>query len=196
MQHENDFLIEEFEKEVWLYLDNNLPEKRLNYWRNHLASNPALKQWLDEIQLLLTTYDELVVDDINENSFNQMINNAVNKKTLFSRIKSLFKTESSSGGFIPKIAFGSFLVIASLIILLLSEKPNPVNKISAELLDWDDKSTSVQINNISTALSLIENNNLKEYLLYKKTRDKWSRDIYTLEKQIKNLNSEIEEKSL
>jgi len=196
MQHENNFLIEEFEKEVWLYLDNDLPEERLNYWRNHLASNPALKLWLDEIQSTLKTYDELVIDNINDISFNQMINNAVNKKTLFSQIKSLFNTENSSGGFIPKIAFGSFLVIASLIILLLSEKPNPVNTISAELLDWDDKSTSVQISNINTALSLIENNNLKKYLLYKKTHDKWSRDIYTLEKQIKNLNSEFEKKSL
>ena len=41
------------------------------------------------------------------------------------------------------------LTIAAIVILVLSQKPNPVNKISNELLDWNDEITSSQIQNIS-----------------------------------------------
>ena len=44
----DDYIIEEFEKDIWLYLDNDLPTERMNYWREQINNNPEIRAKFQE----------------------------------------------------------------------------------------------------------------------------------------------------
>lgn len=119
-----------------------------------------------------------------------MILKATKKEHLFLKIKSIFHFGNESESLPPKMAFVTSLTIMAIVILLLSQKPNPVKEISNELFDWDDKTTTMQIQSISNTIFLVDNENLRNYIIYKLSQDKWNRDIYNIKNQIQNLDKE------
>jgi len=48
----------------------------------------------------------------------------------------------------------------------------------------------MQIQNISNSISFIENDDIRNYMIYKSLQDKWNRDIYNIKNQIRNLEEE------
>ena len=48
MNQEQKQLYKEFEKEVWLYLDNDLPEERMKYWEEQLQKYPGLNSYIQD----------------------------------------------------------------------------------------------------------------------------------------------------
>ena len=192
----DDYIIEEFEKDIWLYLDNDLPTERMNYWSNQIQQNPEIRTKLNEAQSILTTYNNLSGVNLDNAKFEKMIQTATKRERLFLKIKSFFLNKNESKSLFPKMAFVTTLTIAAIVILVLSQKPNPVNKISNELLDWNDEITSSQIQNISNSISLIENEDMKKFILFKTTQGEWNKNIYRLENKIKNLDDKIDETSL
>lgn len=192
----DDYIIEEFEKDIWLYLDNDLPAERMNYWRNQIQNKPEIKRVLTETQGLLTDYNNLADDNLDQFKFESIARIAVKQEHLFLTIKSFFKLSNESESFLPKMAFVTSLTIAAIVMLVLSQKPNPVNKISSEFLDWDDEITNTQIQNISNSISLIESNDMKNYMLYKRNKVGWSKDIYKIENRIKSIDEKIMNTSL
>lgn len=192
----NDYIFEEFEKDIWLYLDNDLPEERMNYWEVQIQNNPDIKQKLEEYQNFLSIYNDLSAVEFNQQKFNVIIDKTIKHEHLFSIIKSFFNFSNEHDFFIPKIAFVTSLSVAAIVMLILSQKPNPVNTISNDLLGWDDAISNVQIQNISNSISLIENDKMKNYMIYKSSQVKWNRDINRIENQLKNLDEEISETSL
>ena len=192
----DDYIIEEFEKDIWLYLDNDLPTERMNYWNYQIQKNPEIRSKLNEAQIILTTYNDLSGVKLDNEKFEKMIQTATKQERLFLKIKSFFLNKNESESLFPKMAFVTTLTIAAIVILVLSQKPNPVNKISNELLDWNDEITSTQIQNISNSISLIENDDMKKFILFKTTQGEWNKNIFRLESQIKNLDDKIDETSL
>jgi len=192
----DDYIIEEFEKDIWLYLDNDLPTERMNYWSNQIQQNPEIRTKLNEAQSILTTYNNLSGVKLDNAKFEKMIQRATKQERLFLKIKSFFLNKNESESLFPKMAFVTTLTIAAIVILVLSQKPNPVNKISNELLDWNDEITSTHIQNISNSISLIENDDMKKFILFKTTQGEWNKNIFRLENQIKNLDDKINETSL
>ena len=192
----DDYIIEEFEKDIWLYLDNDLPTERMNYWSNQIQQNPEIRTKLNEAQSILTTYNNLSGVNLDNVKFEKMIQTATKQERLFLKIKSFFLNKNESKSLFPKMAFVTTLTIAAIVILVLSQKPNPVNKISNELLDWNDEITSTQIQNISNSISLIENDDMKKFILFKTTQGELNKNIYRLENKIKNLDDKIDETSL
>ena len=192
----DDYIIEEFEKDIWLYLDNDLPTERMNYWSYQIQKNPEIRTKFQEAQSILTTYNDLSGVKLDNTKFEKMIQTATKRERLFLKIKSFFLNKNESKSLFPKMAFVTTLTIAAIVILVLSQKPNPVNKISNELLDWNDEITSTQIQNISNSISLIENDDMKKFILFKTTQGEWNKNIFRLENQIKNLDDKIDETSL
>ena len=192
----DDYIIEEFEKDIWLYLDNDLPDERMNYWSIQIQNNPEIKTIFQETQSILTDYNNLDAEKLDNAKFESMILKATKREQLFLKIKSFFLSKNESNSLFPKMAFVTTLTIAEIVILILSQKPNPVNKISSEFLDWDDEITNTQIQNISNSISLIENDNMKKFILFKTTQGEWNKNIHRLENQIKNLDDKIDETSL
>jgi hypothetical protein len=192
----DDYIIEEFEKDIWLYLDNDLPTERMNYWSYQIQQNPEIRTKFNEAESILTNYNNLSDENLDNAKFERMIQTATKRERLFLRIKSFFLNKNESESLFPKMAFVTTLTIAAIVILVISQKPNPVNKISSELLDWDDEITSTHIQNISNSISLIENDDMKKFILFKTTQGEWNKNIYRLENKIKNLDDKIDETSL
>jgi len=192
----DDYIIEEFEKDIWLYLDNDLPPERMNYWNSQIQNKPEIRNKLMEVQNFLVDYNNLADENLDVLKFEGMIRKTTKQERLFSKITSFFKFNNESESLFPKLAFVTTLTIAAIAMLVLSQKPNPVNKISNDLLDWDDEITNTQIQNISNSISLIENDDLKNYIIYKTSLNKWNSDINNIESQIHNLDDKIKKTSL
>ena len=69
-------------------------------------------------------------------------------------------------------------------------------KISNELFGWEDEITENDIRNISNSISLIENDDMKNYIMYRTLSDEWNKDVYKLKNRIQNLDYEINQNSL
>lgn len=195
MQNE-DYIIEEFEKDIWLYLDNDLPVERMNYWSNQIQNKSEIKRVLMETQGFLTDYNNLANEKLDNLKFERMIQISTKQERMFSKMKSYFKFNDESESLLPKMAFVTSLTIAAIVMLILSQKPNSVNKISSEFLDWDDEITNTQIQNISNSISLIENNDMQNYMYYKRSKGEWNRDINKIENKIQSIDEKIMKTSL
>lgn len=188
------YLIDEFDKDIWLYLDKDLPKERMIFWENQIENNAEIEFQYKEILNFLSNYNEIPVDQLDYNRFERIINISTKHEHAFSKIFSWFKNENNS--LIPKLAFVSSLSLVAIVMLIFSQKPNPVNKISNNVFDWNDNTTTTQLQDINNSIILIENDNMKRFILYKKTNGEWNKNIYSLENQIKNLNRKIDETSL
>ncbi len=189
-------LLELFETEMWLYIDNSLPEDRVKFWEEKISEHAELKAMLDETNKVLKIYDGYSEAEISSQYYNKVIEKTVSQKSFSEKIKTLFgieKNETSSENGILKIAFGSTLVIASIIIFMVSKTSNPVKNISAELLEWNPVEITGQIRDAQTTFSFIKNEEAKKYVIEKISNDEWSGDVYQIGSKIKQLNKEIDE---
>jgi hypothetical protein len=194
--------MDEFEKEIWLFIDKDLPEERMLFWKTKLKEFPQLELRLQESLETSEDYDYHTSIDITESSYNRIIDLVTKKKSLplqiFDSLTAIFKdhTEISFG----KIAFGSTLALAAIIILLISGKPNPVSiiskNISSEILDWNGDAVENKKNEFQTSLKVIKDEDLQNYYLYKLASDEWKREVIQLGNSIKKIKKELDSKSL
>lgn len=189
MPSEIEKLKEEFEKEIWFYIDNSLSTKRKNFWDEKLIDFPELKAEFKETAKVLDIYNEFSNEDLLDVKFETIINNAVQKKK--NDFIKFIETENRT----VKLAFGAMLAAASIVILLLSSRPNPVKNISADLLDWNAEKLNTKIDDIGNSLMFMKNNEAKEYFQEKLANDKWTRDVYNINKSIQKIKNEMKESS-
>jgi uncharacterized radical SAM superfamily Fe-S cluster-containing enzyme len=139
LSENKDQLIKEFENEIWLYLDGDLPESRIQFWNEKINEVPEILETLNETKQVLNIYDSSVAADVNDTAFEKMLQRATVRVSLLDRVRRFISGLSSTGdnpqSNIQKIAFGGVLVIAAMVIFILTEKPNPVKTISADVLD-------------------------------------------------------------
>ncbi|MGD8780613.1 MAG: hypothetical protein PVH88_16805 [Ignavibacteria bacterium] len=187
-------LLKKFETEMWLYLDGSLPEDQMNFWDKKINDSPELKNMLDETNKVLELYDNYSEAEPDSKYYKKVIEKTLSQKTLTERIESLFnikKKKTSRDNGLLKIAFGSVLIVASIIILMISKSPNPVKNISTELLEWDPDEITEQIRDAENTFSFIKNDEAKKYIIQKISNDEWSRDVYQIGSKIKQLNKEV-----
>jgi hypothetical protein len=188
-------VIELFEHEVWLYLDNDLEDDRMEFWENQISSNAELQKILNETKQLLNIYNAEMLESLDEPVFEKIVSN-VTKPSLFSKMKSIFGSEGEFGISLPKIALVTTLALASLIMLIMNDKPNQVKTISNELLDWDAGSITQQMDDIQTGLSMVEKDNYSRYLMLKIQNQEWDKNIYSISKDLEKLKKELNETSM
>ena len=177
MSSENkDNLIRDFEKEIWLYLDNDLPESRMKFWNENIESVPELLELLNETKQTLNIYDSNMISDVDDASFNKMLARATSRASFINKVKQFvpgFNTAADdSKANVHKIAFGGVLVIAAMVIFILTEKPNPVKTISSDVLDWDAETITTQLFDIQNSLIIAQDDKMREFILYKKTSER------------------------
>ncbi len=196
----NNNLVRDFEKEIWLYLDNDLPESRMNFWNEKIESVPEILELLNETKQTLNIYDSNMISDVDDEAFSRMLNRATSRSSFLEKVKRLIPGFSAAPegneANIQKIAFGGVLVIAAMVIFMLTEKPNPVKTISSDVLDWNAESITTQLLDINNSLSLAKDDKMREFILYKKTSDEWSRDVYTIEQRLNQLKKDTDDTSL
>ncbi|MGE5432616.1 MAG: hypothetical protein ACM3QX_16150 [Syntrophomonadaceae bacterium] len=122
---QSKLVCEEFEKKMWQFMDNGLNEEEMLFWGKHVRECALCSTRLLETKEVLALYDNLPMEDMEEETFTRMINKAVKKKRIFSinfRVPD-FLYELSSDGFIKKFAFGSAAFAAVMVILFFMYKP-------------------------------------------------------------------------
>ncbi|MBL1213894.1 MAG: hypothetical protein HND52_11110 [Ignavibacteriae bacterium] len=199
MLNNTKHLVEQFEREVWLYLDKDLSPERMQFWNEKIVEHNELQLLLDENKKLTELYKNIPLNEFSEARYSEVVSQAVKKRnTISAFIQKInpFKIENDRILSPVKIAFGGAMAAAAIVILLLSNKPNPVKNLSNEILDWNSEEISQQISEMSTSISLIKDENFKEFLIDKRSKEKLDRDIFSISNGIQKLKEELEDKSL
>ncbi|MCF8262545.1 MAG: hypothetical protein K9J12_17345 [Melioribacteraceae bacterium] len=193
MSDETKKLINLFEQEIWLYLDGSLNKDRMKYWDLQLQSNSDLKEHFNQLKSVLELYDRDETNIIESNEFEKLISKSIKTNRLFSLKESFSEFlfgNGESNSF--KIAFGSILTVASILLLMLSNKPNNIKEISSELLKWNDAEIDNQIEIVDNRIEMIKNDELQKYLILQLMRSDFDRRSISIDNQIELINKQIE----
>ena len=197
MKQDKNQLYKEFEKEVWLYLDKDLPDERMKYWETKILEYPELDKYLEEYLETSRIYKQGNKFGLGDDKFNMMIDKAITKNTLSHKfqnyISKLFSTETEFA--FGKIAFASVLIVVAIAISLISNRPNPVMKITetfnAEILDWDAGFVDNQIEKVGTLLKVASDEDFRKYYKYKMKSESVEKNLNLINRDIKSLKEEL-----
>ncbi len=178
MSNDEKMICEEFEKEIYLYLDNDLSADRREYWRQHIASCKTCDSLISDVEIILDKACVELTEDLLDAKFDKMVEQAVQKKR-FKIAEWLFPqgTVKEKYAFSLKLAVVGVLAAIAVIISLTTNQPNTVKTISNELLDWEGKKVTSQINELKNTINLIH-------------EDNWDKQIIMLDQRMKNLEKE------
>lgn len=202
MNQEEKHLFQKFEKEVWLFLDGDLPESRINFWKKNIEEFPFLKKYIEEYKSITKVYYKNMNVDIPDYKFDQIIDEAINKNLYFENIKHYinYLFSNNSEFVFGKIAFGSALIIAAIFISVIFNKTNPIsnitNTINSKVLDWDANSVDDQINKVGTLLKIAKDEEYRKYYKYKLSPATVDKNIKLISKNIETLKEEVNNKKL
>lgn len=183
MHQENKNLCKQFENEVWLYISDETDSERKALWDKHLSECSGCTALLNSNRQIVSLYKENMSEDLLDSSFDKIIEKATSKISFFEKLKYSFSGFGKSFLF-GKIVFGSALVTASLIILLFSQRPNPVKQIIEQAGSWEDSTVTSAIEKVSTSLlSLSMPSGDKE--------EDWNNSVDNIENQIILMKEEI-----
>jgi len=198
MQSELKKLIAEFEIEVWLYLDETLSEERQKFWDIKMSEYPELKSILDENLALTSAYSELPLENISDDTFDKMIDNAVKKNRLSLWFEKLYSSVSTIHIFdrpAAKISFALSIVVIAFVLFFVSERPNAVNQAGAELFSWEGTEITKQIENVSSSIKFIRDEDTAEYAKWEIRRSKFKKSVNSVNDRIKRLNNNLRQTS-
>ncbi|MCF8241932.1 MAG: hypothetical protein K9J16_11140 [Melioribacteraceae bacterium] len=200
MQYDTKELLEKFETEIWLLIDGSLAPRRKSFWENLIENNSEIKAFYDQTIELLNTYENNSAIELEQSKLNKMIDKIIEPESVFKKIKKFLLIKNGSEGFdsngLYRIAFGSVMVVCAIVLFMVSEKPNPVKNISSGLLEWNSGEVAAQLSEIETKIFFMQNEKIKQYIMYEKTKDQWSREIYSIEQDINLLIENANDESL
>jgi hypothetical protein len=202
MSQEKNQLFKEFEKEIWLFLDKDLSEARMIFWKQKLEEIPELHNCLEDYLAISELYNESEIADLDNDKFNFMIDTALSKNSYSNKIKSYISrllTSESEFAF-GKIAFASLLIVGAIAVSIISNQPSPIsnmtNTINAELLDWDADFVDRQIGKVGNLLKVTKDEEYRKYYKYKLTTVNVDKNINLIDSNIEALKQEINNKEL
>jgi len=186
-----------FEEEIWLYLDKDLPEEKMQFWAKLIEQNEELKKEIKSIKLASNFYNETIDYNLDDLTFNKIINQTINKKSLLLKGKDYFSKllNRDDENLFGKVAFASLLIVFAVIASLTSSNPNPtktlVKTVKSEILDWDAKLLDNQINKIEALLLFVKNDDYKKYRISKITSNKWDKNTFEIGDKIEKIKSDL-----
>ena len=196
----NDYLIEEFEKEVYLFIDGSLPFEKMAFWEKKIEEVTEIRRLYNENLYILGTLEDLDTADIPVEKFDSMLRKAVSKKGLLHRVRAIiynFGDSDSKGGLnISRIALGSALIIAAFSIWIISNKPLPVEEIDSEILEWSGSQINDKISELEGMIYAIQKEEAVNQELSKKSLDKWDANYHNIERSLKEMKKDVKSESL
>jgi hypothetical protein len=202
MNQEKQKLFSEFETEVWLYLDQDLSEERMLYWKEKINKHSELFQAIKKYEEISITFGLSNNQKMSDEKFNAMIDNVINQNVFNKKISSIIKNIFSTDKEITfgKIAFASLLIIGAITISLISNKPSPVvkiaNSINSEILEWDADLVDSQISKVGNLLNVARDEDYRKFYKYNVTSNNVEKNIHLINNNIKNLKKELNSKNL
>lgn len=196
MQYNINQLLEEFEIEMWLYVDEALPEKRIKFWDEQINRHPELKQMLNDTLETLSLYDNAVEYELSDSAYNEMVAKAaVNKTNIWSGVKNKIDTLLFASVNTHRVAFGAAIII--LFVVITSVIKNPDADIDTTLLlDWRGEDLTTKLSEMDNSIHTIKKEEQVEYRMYKFTKDKFDVAVESIEDRIDELKNSINNETL
>lgn len=167
-----------FEHDMWLYIDRSLNDDKMEFWRRHIYQCNHCRETLSSTEEVISSASEILVFDIDDDSFNRIIGKSLKSKRL-NVIPRLFNNKGRQLITAGKVVFASALVVAAILISLLSDKPNSIKTVSRELLDWEGTEIRSELNDIGSRIELIKYDNLEG----------WNREVNGINSRLNNLET-------
>ena len=146
MDNTNKKTCKDFELEKWLFLDGSISEREKTLWEDHLSSCTKCKEELNSTKEILSVYNNLKKETVDDLVFNKIINVAASNPNQISQETfrpPLIKPRSLSEIFgFYKLAFGGVVLAAALILIFITFFNNPKipeieKRVPKEFLAWD-----------------------------------------------------------
>ncbi len=189
-------LIEKFEQEVWLYLDESLSEERMQFWDKQLEENNYLRNVINNIKYVTNSYNSIQQPILNEERFNSMIDKTIKSKTLFiHRIKQYFIKEERKI-YQGKLAFLFTLLIIVFSFIILNNKKNFIKKkIHAKTsihIEWNANSIDKKISKLNTRIKLVRNEDFRNYYYNRIINNQWKKNTMAIGNKIRKIKFNLE----
>jgi hypothetical protein len=174
MNNDEKIFCKEFQNEVFLYLNNELPIERFAFWQNHLSKCGDCSFEMKSALLISETFKEKSLVDVENSTFNKMI-----EKTIIRRnwLYSIFENRhhyKERKSFYGKAALAGVLATAAIIISIITHQSIPVKNIPNNLLDWEGTNFISQIDDIKTRIQMIDG-------------VKWDQEIQLIDQKVEKL---------
>lgn len=173
----NDLICKDFENEIWLYMDQSLPQERMNFWNKHVEQCTKCPALIRSEKSLLETCKYELAEDILDSKFDMMISNAIRPHRKFSLKHIWIKNKEFS--IKTKFAVISGLAVVAIVVSLITPQQNPVKTVSSELLDWEGTKIDSQIENIQDKIEVINN-------------DEWSNQLKIIDERLQLLEKQAD----
>ena len=166
------------EEMLWLYLDDDLDEKKTRMLEKEISANKTLQKKVQEFKQIASHYYEAGETDIMDGKFDQMIRQATAQNNSYS-IKHL-KLSFSHNIFYKTAAAGVLVITAILFLLLHNSSQN-----SEPNLDWEVSSLNERIENIYEEANSIEN------LIYSGDNFLYFEKVREIESKIRSIENDL-----
>ncbi len=200
--HQN--ICNEFNKDIWLYLDRDLPDKRILFWDNHLNNCDNCKTFLNESEKLVEVYNGIPLDDVSDSTFDNFIAKTANNELKPEQITHKISTKSRKSlvellGFY-RLTFCGAAISASIILLLVMFLKNPdieiKNVVPRGILDWEGTNIISKIEKVEDKILSLQTDEWDIYVVRWGQKQNWKTTLKNIRKQIVKLKSERDLKEL
>lgn len=180
MTNVKNVICQDFEHEMRLFITEELPAERIEFWKKHLLNcNECTVELKEELKVIAIIKEEVSVD-LDDFSFNRMIDVAVSKrKSWVVNILGDRYNYAENKSFYGKAALVGLFATIAIIISLVTHQSIPVKNIPNDLLDWEGTKVISQINELKNTINLIH-------------EDNWDKQIIMLDQRIRALEKEAD----
>ncbi len=190
-----NYLKEEFEREMWLYIEGSLNKDRINFWDLKLKENSELKDILESnLDLLETAYQSPVKLSLSE--FDDLVEKASDSSFLQNILIYFRETFTNKEKHLPKLAFGITLIIAAVMFSIISDKPHPIKEVPGDILSWNPSGITQKISNVENYFYSIKLEEQKEAEIQKLTNEEWQNNYYNVESDLELIKNDLKENEL
>lgn len=171
-----------FEREIWLFLDQSLPDNEIDFWRDHISGCKICKNLLEQTEDILSAAGH-DVHDIDDNKFNYMVKRAATKSGF--SLKDFFTGVSirpSNFSRIYRAALAGALAIAVIFISPAIREKNAGKIVNGDLLDWNGTKINRELNQLRRKIFALN-------------QDNWSKEINYIDSRIDNLKQRVSTES-
>lgn len=199
MDNTNKKTCKDFELEKWLFLDGSISEREKTLWEDHLSSCTKCKEELNSTKEILSVYNNLKKETVDDLVFNKIINVAASNPNQISQETfrpPLIKPRSLSEIFgFYKLAFGGVVLAAALILIFITFFNNPKipeieKRVPKEFLAWDFPGFSNQLTSAENQILSLKTDEWDIYIVRKNNKEDWDNALRTIQNQIRKMKRE------
>lgn len=187
-------LINNFEKEIWLFIDKSLPKDRMNYWEEKLNESEELRKYFDETIYSLKYYSKSSEFDLDDFKFSKMIDIATDKESFRQSANKFIKSITGKKTLQPyygRLVLAFTILVTVITTLLLTQNSFKRLNRNNSILDWNAKTITAQIEEVETLLTNLERKDSRKSIINNYLNNEWTYNYYQIQNAIRKMETDI-----